>query len=79
MAMIHSETQQKADEDTIASGHCPECGQDLTGKDPRNHLAMEFPRWQEPGMENTDHGRRARLLNTYAEAQDEKKQKQASH
>ena len=79
MAMLHNESQQKRDEDVIASGHCPECGEDLAGKDPRNHLAMEFPHWQEPGMESTDYGRRARLLNTYADAQDEKKAAEAKH
>ena len=79
MAYLHDEAQRKQDEDTIAAGHCPECLMDLTGKDPRNHLEMEFPHWQEPGLQNTDYRRRAELLNTYAEAQDEKRQRGGAH
>lgn len=79
MPMLHDEKQKKADEDAVAAGRCPECQQDLSGKDVRNHLEMEFPRWQEPGMENSDYGRRARLLDAYATHLETQKQAGGSH
>ena len=79
MAFLHDEAQRRKDEEAVASGHCPETGIDLADKDVRNHIAMLFPRWQEPGMETTDYGRRARLLNAYADMLDEKKAAEAKH
>ena len=79
MAMLHDEKQRKVDEDAVAAGHCPECGQSLDGKDVRNHLELEFPRWQEPNMENTDYGRRARLLDALATHREEQKQAGGTH
>lgn len=79
MGMIHNETQQKADEDAVAAGRCPECGQDLTKVDPRNHLETEFPRWQEPGVQGSDYARRASLIDAYATHVEEKSSKAAGH
>ena len=79
MPMLHDEAQKKTDEDAVAKGVCPECGQSLEGKDVRNHLSMEFPRWQEPGMENSDYGRRARLLDALATHREEQSKSGGSH
>jgi len=79
MAFLHDESQRKRDEDAVVSGHCPETGVDLTKVDPENHLATTFPRWQEPGMEFTDYGRRARLIRTWIDAQAANKQAGGAH
>jgi len=79
MPMAHNEAQQKADEDAIAAGKCPECLADLTDKDVRNHLEMEFPHWQEPAQANTDYGRRARLLDLLAQDRESKKSQGGAH
>lgn len=79
MAEFHDDAQKKADEDAVAKGVCPECGQSLDGKDVRNHLQMEFPRWQEPGMDRTDYGRRARMLDALATHREEQKKSDGAH
>ena len=79
MAMLHDESQRKMDAEVAAHGHCPECLQDLTKVDPENHLATEFPRWQEPGMEFSDYGRRARLIRQYIDGLAAKPAAEAGH
>lgn len=79
MAFQHDESQRKDDAKLAAAGHCPECLQDLSKVDPENHLATEFPHWQEPGMENTDYGRRARLIRAYIDGKAAKAEAEASH
>lgn len=61
----HSMDQKKADVVAIQSGHCPECGEDLSGQSALAHAEAHWPDYGPTHPMGADATRRKKLVTNY--------------